>query len=51
MSTSLLAFNIAQFFLSLNHHFLVLILGKVGFDLQVINFFSNYLVNKKTKYF
>ena len=50
MSTSLLAFNITQFFPSLNHYLLALILGKTGFDLKVVNFFSNYLVNRKTKY-
>jgi len=32
MSASFLAFDIAQFFLLLNHHLLALILGKVGFD-------------------
>ena len=51
MSTSSLAFNIAQFFPSLNHCLLVLILGKARFDSRVVNFFSNYPVNKKTKYF
>jgi len=50
MSTSTLAFNIVQFFLSLNHCLLSLILDKVGFKLKVINFFSNYLVNRKTNY-
>ena len=49
--TSSLALNIAQFFPSLNYCFLALILGKAGFDLQVVKFFSSYLVNKKTKYF
>jgi len=51
MSTSLLAFDIAQFFLSLNHCLLTLILGKACFDLRVVKFFSNYLVKRKTKYF
>jgi len=51
MLTSSLAFDIAQFFPSLNHRLLALILGKAGFELRVVNFFSNYLVNKKTKYF
>ena len=51
ISTSFLAFDIMQFFLSLNHHLLVLILGKVGFKLRVVKFFSNYLVSRKTKYF
>ena len=51
MSTSSLAFDIAQFFSLLNHQLLALILGKVGFDPHVIKFFSNYLINRKTKYF
>jgi len=48
--TSTLAFNIIQFFPSLNHHILPLILGKAGFDPKVIYFFSNYLVGRKTQY-
>jgi len=51
MLTSSLAFDIMQFFPSLNHCLLALILGKAGFDSRVVNFFSNYLVNRKTKYF
>jgi len=51
LSTSTLAFDIAQFFPSLNHHFMSLILDKAGFGPQVVNFFSNYLVNRKTSYF
>ena len=50
MSTSTLAFDIAQFFPSLNHHLLFLILGKAGFRSKVVNFFSNYLINRKTAY-
>jgi len=49
--TSVLAFNIAQFFPSLNHCLLPHILGKVGFDLKVAHFFLNYLVDRKTQYF
>jgi len=51
MSTSSLAFDVAQFFLSLNHRLLTLILGKAGFDSKVVKFFSNYLVDRKIKYF
>jgi len=51
LSTSTLAFNISQFFPSLNHHSLTLILGKVGFDSRVVKFFSNYLIGRKTQYF
>ena len=49
--TSTLAFDITQFFPSLNHHLLSLILDKAGFSPQVARFFSNYLVNRKTSYY
>jgi len=51
MLTSSLTFDIVQFFPSLNHYLLVLILGKAEFKSRVVNFFSNYLANRKTKYF
>ena len=51
LPTSTLAFDITQFFLLLNHHLLSLILRKVGFDPQVVKFFSNYLISRKTHYF
>ena len=44
---SMLAFNITQFFSSLNHQ---LIMAKANFDSKVFNFFKNYLVGRKTKY-
>ena len=47
---STLAFDISQFFLSLNHRLLTLILEKTGFDSKVISFFINYLVRRKTSY-
>ena len=47
---STLAFNISQFFLSLNYRLLTLILEKAGFDSKVISFFVNYLVRRKTSY-
>ena len=50
MSTSTLAFDILQFFPSLNHHLLSLILKKVGFDSYIVQFFSNYLVNRSIHY-
>jgi len=49
--TSILVFDIAQFFPSLNHHLLSAILGKAGFNSKVVSFISNYLVNRKTSYF
>ena len=49
-STNTLTFDIIQFFLSLNHQILPLILNKTGFDPKISHFFSNYLVGRKTKY-
>ena len=48
--TSTLAFNIVQFFPSLNHHFLTRVIHKVGLNNHVVNFFSNYLIDRKTSY-
>ena len=50
LSTSMLVFDIVQFFPSLNHQLLLLILNKAGFDPKVTTFFQNYLVGRKTKY-
>ena len=54
LPTSILAFDISQFFSSLNHRLLTLILGKAGkagLDSRVVKFFSNYLVGRRTQYF
>jgi len=45
-----LTFDIAQFFSSLNHWILHLILEKAGFNLKVLSFFKNYLIGRKTMY-
>ena len=50
MSTSTLAFDIAQFFPSLNHYLFLLILKKAGFDSCIVKFFSNYLINRRMHY-
>jgi len=50
LSTSTLAFDITQFFPSLNHHFLTCILQKAGLDSYIVKFFANYLTNRKTNY-
>ena len=47
----MLAFEIVQFFLLLNHQVLPLIMAKAGFNSKVSNFFKKYLVSRKTKYF
>jgi len=49
--TSTLAFDIVQFFPSLNHYLLPYILRKARFDSKVEYFFSNYLISKKTQYY
>ena len=51
LTTSILAFNIIQFFPSLNYHLLPLILDKASFDPKISFFFWNYLVGRNTKYF
>jgi len=45
-----LAFDISQFFLSLNHNLLVLILEKAGLNPRVTAFFANYLIQRSTNY-
>ena len=49
-STSSLVFDISQFFPSLNHKLLVLILEKASLDSRVTTFFANYLVKRSTSY-
>ena len=48
--TSTLTFNITQFFPSLNHCFLTRIIHKAGLNYWVVNFFDNYLNDRKTSY-
>jgi len=50
LQMSTLAFDIAQFFLSLNHWLLPIILDKASFDSKISNFFSNYLISSKIQY-
>ena len=49
-TTSTLIFDISQFFPSLNHRLLTLILEKAGLEPRVSSFFANYLVKRKTNY-
>ena len=51
LSTSILGFDIAQFFPLLNHQLLSLIFFKVSFNPKILLFFKNYLVGRKTRYF
>ena len=48
--TSILAFNISQFFSLLNHQLLTLILEKASLESKVSSFFVNYLVKRKMSY-
>jgi len=47
---STLAFDVAQFFPSLNYQLLLIILNKASFDSYISFFFSNYLINRQTQY-
>jgi len=48
--TSVVAFDIAQFFPLLNHDILTLCITKAGFDPNISLFFSNYLKDRHTRY-
>jgi len=48
--TSIIAFDIAQFFLSLNHEFLSTCLKKAGLNTDVVGFFNSYHSNQSTTY-
>ena len=50
LHASILAFNIVQFFSFMNHWPLSIILTKVGFDLNIFQFFSSYLIHRQTQY-
>ena len=50
LKTSVVAFDVAQFFPSLNHDVLVAILRKQGFPPNVVKFFEHYLVGRSTRY-
>jgi len=48
--TSVIVFDIAQFFLSLNHKFLSICLKKAGLNTNVVGFFNSYHSNCSTTY-
>jgi len=48
LKTSVVVFDITQFFPSLNHSMLTLILRHFGFPDYVVDFFSDYLVGRLT---
>ena len=49
LKTSIIAFDIAQFFSSLNHSMLTSILSHFGFANYIVDFFSDYLVGRSTQ--
>jgi len=49
-NTSTLAFDITQFFPSLNHQVLTKIIQKAGFDNLLVSFFKSYLTGRQTCY-
>jgi hypothetical protein len=50
LKTSVVAFDLAQFFPSINHDVLLSILDKQGFAPEVVAFFRSYLVDRFTRY-
>ena len=50
LQMSMLVFDIAQFFPSLNHWLLPIILSKARLNTKILSFFSNYLIGRKTQY-
>jgi len=50
LKTSMVAFDIVQFFPSLNHDILMAVIVKAGFSPVVGNFFCSYLTGHKTMY-
>jgi len=47
---SIVAFDIVQFFASLNHNFLSICLKKAGLCTNIINFFNSYYTSRSTTY-
>jgi len=50
LKTSIIAFDITQFFPSINHDALMAILRKQGFPPLVVDFFASYLVGRSMSY-
>ncbi|CAA7258924.1 unnamed protein product [Cyclocybe aegerita] len=50
LQTSVLAFDIAQFFPSINHEMFMAVLRKQGFSPVLVEFFASYLVGRSTVY-
>ncbi|CAA7263232.1 unnamed protein product [Cyclocybe aegerita] len=50
LQTSALAFDITQFFPSINHEMFMAVLRKQGFSPVLVEFFASYLVGRSTVY-
>lgn len=50
LETSILAFDLVQFFPSINHDVFLAVLACQGFPQQVVQFFESYLKGRKTQY-
>ncbi len=50
LKTSVIALDIAQFFPSLNHEFLLAVMEQQGFPVEMIRFFRSYLIERFTSY-
>ena len=50
LQTSVVAFDVAQFFPSINHQFLLEVMRKQGFHRKVTAFFGSYLLDRFTTY-
>ena len=48
--TSVVAFDIAQFFPSISHPMLLGVLEKQGFPVEVVKFFASYLNGQRTRF-
>ena len=50
LQTSVIAFDVAQFFPSINHQFVLAVFRKQGFHRKVAAFFESYLVDRHMSY-
>jgi hypothetical protein len=50
LKTSVLAFDLAQFFPSINHEMLIALMAKMGFSDLELEMFQSYLIGRSTRY-
>ena len=50
LKTSVVAFDLAQYFPSLQHGVIITLLKRMGFAMQVCDFIADYLVGRSTRY-